>query len=121
MDAIFATVLAFPHGNSKCEEHVFNIVGGLVQAPVIEREQFAMPGPRLPVAIPHGAVHCCSTNCFLRNVLKTLDFSCRGTIANCNACYCGSGNVESKAETSSWSDKLGALLEIVHRLWMDAT
>jgi hypothetical protein len=43
--------------------------------------------------------------------LKTLDFSLRGTIANCHACCCGKGNVVSKAETNSWSDNTGCFAQ----------
>ena len=59
-------ILAFPHGNSKGEEHVFNVVGW-VEATVCR--------PCTPVAVAFGGVNCRSSNCLPRNVFKTLDFS----------------------------------------------
>jgi len=86
LDSTSEAMLAFLHGNSKCEEHVFNVVGGEVWTPLVEWEEFAMPPPCAPVVLAHRTIHCRSSNCFPRNVSKTLDFSLRGTIANCHAC-----------------------------------
>ncbi len=86
LDLTSEAILAFPHGNSKREEHVFNVVGREILTPLIEWEESAMILPRAPVAFAHSTVHCRSSNCLPRNVSKTLDFSLRGTIANCHAC-----------------------------------
>ena len=86
LDSTSEAMLAFPHGNSKGEEHVFNVVGREVWTPLVELEEFTMPLPCVPVALAHCTVHCHSFDCFPRNVLKMLDFSLRGTIANCHAC-----------------------------------
>jgi hypothetical protein len=107
LDSTSEAVLAFPHGNSKREEHILDVVWREVWAPLVEWEESAMIFPRTPVAFAHSTVHCRSSNCFPRNVSKTLDFSLMGTIANCHACCSGKGNVVSKAETKSWSDKTG--------------
>ena len=107
LDLTSEAMLTFPHGNSKGEEHVFNVVGREVWTPLIEWEEFTMLLPCTPVALAHCTVHCHSSNCFPRNVSKTLDFRLRGTIANCHACCWGKGNVVSNAETKSWSDKTG--------------
>ncbi len=107
LDLISEAILAFLHGYSKREEHVFNIVEGEDWTPIVEREKSAMPFPCTPVTIAHGTIHCHSPNCFPHKVSKTLDFSPRGTNANCHTCCCGSRNAISKAETNSWSDYTG--------------
>ena len=86
LDSTSEAILAFPRSNSKGEEHVFNVVGREVWTPLVKWEEFTMRLPCTPVALAHCTVHCRSSNCFPRNVSKTLDFSLRGTIANCHAC-----------------------------------
>ena len=107
LDLTSEAVLAFPHGNSKCEEHILDVVWREVWALIVEWEESAMIFSRTPVAFGHSTVHCRSSNCFPRNVSKTLDFSLLGTIASCHACCSGNGNEMSNAETKSWSDKIG--------------
>ena len=86
LDSTSEAILALPHGNSKREEHIFNVVRREVWTLLIEWEESAMILPRVPVAFAHSTVHCRSSNCSPHNVSKTLDFSLRGTIANCHAC-----------------------------------
>jgi len=38
LDSTSEAILAFPHGNSKCEEHIFNVVGREVLTPLVEWE-----------------------------------------------------------------------------------
>ena len=86
LDLTSEAILALPHGNSKREEHIFNVVRREVWTLLIEWEESAMILPRAPVAFAHSTIHCHSSNCFPRNVSKMLDFSLRGTNANCHAC-----------------------------------
>ena len=81
LDLMSLTVLAFPHGDSKCEELVredvrhFNFAGGILIEP-------AMRLPRFLVAMPLGSVHSCSAHRFPRSVSKTLYLSQLGTVAS---------------------------------------
>ena len=51
LDSTSEAMLTFPHGNSKGEEHVFNIVGREIWTPLIEWEEFTMLLPCTPVAL----------------------------------------------------------------------
>ncbi len=117
LDLASKAKLAFPHGNSKGEEHVFNVVGREANTAVILWVEATVRCPLAPVAVPFGAVHCCSSNCLPCNVSKTLDFSQIGTIASCQVCCLGNGKAISNDETKSLSDKFGPLLETVHAPW----
>ena len=81
LDLMSLTVLAFPHGDSKCEELVredvrhFNFAGGILIEP-------AMRLPRFLVAMPLGSVHSCSAHRFPRSVSKTLYLSQLGTVVS---------------------------------------
>ncbi len=63
LDLTSEAILAFPHGNSKGEEHVFNVVGREVWTPLVEWEEFTMPLPCAPVALTHCTVHLHSMQC----------------------------------------------------------
>jgi hypothetical protein len=111
LDLTSKAKLAFPHGNSKSEEHVFNVVGREAYTVVILWVEATVHCPHAPVAVAFGAVHCCSSNCLLRNVSKTLDFSQIGTIASCQVCCLGNGEAISNDETKSLPDKFGPSAE----------
>jgi hypothetical protein len=100
-------ILAFSHGNNKGEEHVFNVAGRPPWPLTVDWEEAAMLLPHAPVFVLDGAIHCCRSNCLPRNVSKTFDFSCGGTIASCHSCWPGNGKVILKDEISSGSDRTG--------------
>jgi hypothetical protein len=83
LDPTSKAKLAFPHGNSKGEEHVFNDAGREANAVVILWVEVTVRRPCGPVAVTSSVIHCCSSNCLPRNVSKTLDFSQIGTITSC--------------------------------------
>ena len=57
LDSTSEAVLAFPHGNSKCEEHILDVVWREVWSPIVEWEESAMILPRTPVTFAHSTVH----------------------------------------------------------------
>ena len=57
LDSTSEAVLAFPHGNSKCEEHILDVVWREVRSPIVEWEESAMILPRTPVTFAHSTVH----------------------------------------------------------------
>ena len=116
LDSTSKAILPFLHGNSKGEEHVFNVVGREVLTPLFEWEEFTMPLPCVPVALAHCTVHCCSSNCFPHSVSKTLDFSLRLIAmpgAEAKEMWC------QKRKQIKGQIILVALLEIMHVPWRD--
>ena len=99
--------LSFPHGNSKCEEHVSNVCWGLAMPAMVVGVELAVLEPRFPVAGPGGAVHRRRSNRLPRSVSKTLDFSQIGTIASRHRCCVGRGKTRSKARVKSRSESVG--------------
>jgi hypothetical protein len=104
LDLMSATVLAFPHGNSKSEEPVredvwrLDFTGGIVIEPAVHL-------PCVPVAVPLGSIHCRSANRFPRRVSKMLDLSKQGTAASVHCWLLGNGNMVSKDERKLMSDR----------------
>ena len=104
LDLTSEAVLAFPHGNSKGEEHVGCVRWrGSGAACVVES---TVPCPRFPVPASVGLAHCRSSNRFPRNVSKTLYFSHSGTIASFHSWFVGRGNSVLKDERKSTSERL---------------
>ena len=102
-------VLAFLHGNSKGEKHVFDVTRGERRSTAVERIQAAMRLPRTPVPLPFGPIHSCRSNCFPRNVSKMLNFTHSGTSVMLHVCCSGSGKATLNEETKSWSDRTGVV------------
>jgi hypothetical protein len=107
LDLTSEPVLSFPHGNSKGEEHVLDIVGRPFWRLSAAGEKPAMPLPRDPVPVPDGPVHCRRSNRRPRNVSKTFDFNHSGTIASCHSCWSGNENVVLKDEMCLGSEITG--------------
>ncbi len=82
LDLTSKPILSFPHGNSKGEEHVVDVVRGQVESLIIVGVESAMLGPGFPVTVLDGAIHRCRSNCCPRSISKTFDFSQSGTIAS---------------------------------------
>jgi hypothetical protein len=107
LDLTAEAVLTFPHGDSKGEEHVLDIVGRPFWRLSAAGEKPAMPLPRDPVPVPDGPVHCRRSNRRPRNVSKTFNFNHGGTIASCHSCWSGNKNVVLKEKMSSGSESAG--------------
>jgi hypothetical protein len=107
LDLTAEAVLTFPHGDSKGEEHVLDIVGRPFWRLSAAGEKPAMPLPRDPVPVPDGPVHCRRSNCRPCNISKTFDFNHGGTIASCHSCWWGNGKVVLKDEMSLGSESTG--------------
>ena len=66
LDLALSTVLAFPHGDSKCDEHCLCVGRGRpVAADLVE---FAVLRPCFPIPFTFGSAHCRSANCFPHSV-----------------------------------------------------
>ncbi len=94
----------FPHGDSKGEEHVFNVAGQPPWPLAAAWEEAAMPLPCNPVLFLDGPIHYRRSNRLSRNVSKTFDFNHGGTIASCYSCWSGNGKAVWKEEISSGLD-----------------
>ena len=107
LDLTSEPVLAFPHGNSKGEEHIADVGWGQEGSAVIVRVEAAMLGPGLKVTVLDGAIHRRRSNRCPRKVSKTFDFSQGGTIARVHNSCRGSGKARSNAATKSGSERVG--------------
>ena len=105
LDLTSKAVLAFPHGNSKGEEHVLGV--GRWRAGTAGLVELTVCLPCFPVLLFDCAVHSRRSNRFPRSVSKTLDFSRSGTFASLHSWLFGNGNKVLKDKRNSLLDRLG--------------
>ena len=96
LDLSSASLLAFPHGDSKREELVgIRRRGSWIRWGTV---QGAVRRPSRPIFCPFGPVHSGSANRFPRRVSKTLNLTQRGLAASVHCWSSGSGKAASNAE-----------------------